>query len=471
MPINSTTYEKGRNKQQIWNQQAIAGVGWRWKPSPDPESSVTVDKAVSVYKKSDVVKTPNYRERKKNGQYLAPLPYYLERSKNVYPNGTYCYNYKGTNAYWQSVSRERQQWDGALGLVNPTGNIAWGLTGAVPHSVPSSVQNAALTAALLDLRGSKVNLAQAWAERMQTVNLLKDTATRITSAIFATSRRDWKAVARSLAIPSRPILLEMQKRGYGPRLRRGQDYGDVLASNWLALQYGWKPLLSDVYGSAESLAEAVFRDGECFRFTAKAQRREQSTSTLSFSTSQATFFERSNRTRETKCKVTLTAVLDPAMVSRVASTLGFSNPALLAWELVPFSFIVDWFLPIGNFLASLDTGNGVTYLGGCYSTVRRGSDNGSWFKGGPLEVNTGQRETSAMIITASRQYFRFDRNPIYTLPRAPLPSLKNPFSFVHLANGLALLKLLTGHKSDRPAIPKHLLQHNAYRLRSFSPWF
>lgn len=35
-----------------------------------------------------------------------------------------------------------------------------------------------------------------------------------------------------------------------------------------------------------------------------------------------------------------------------ATTLGLTNPAAIAWELVPFSFVVDWFIPIGNFLNS-----------------------------------------------------------------------------------------------------------------------
>jgi hypothetical protein len=32
--------------------------------------------------------------------------------------------------------------------------------------------------------------------------------------------------------------------------------------------------------------------------------------------------------------------------------LGLINPAVVAWELVPFSFLVDWFIPVGKFLDS-----------------------------------------------------------------------------------------------------------------------
>jgi hypothetical protein len=34
------------------------------------------------------------------------------------------------------------------------------------------------------------------------------------------------------------------------------------------------------------------------------------------------------------------------------SQLGLANPAAVAWELVPFSFVVDWFTDAGTFINS-----------------------------------------------------------------------------------------------------------------------
>jgi hypothetical protein len=36
----------------------------------------------------------------------------------------------------------------------------------------------------------------------------------------------------------------------------------------------------------------------------------------------------------------------------LASRLGLINPASVAWELVPFSFVVDWFTGFGSYLDS-----------------------------------------------------------------------------------------------------------------------
>jgi hypothetical protein len=42
--------------------------------------------------------------------------------------------------------------------------------------------------------------------------------------------------------------------------------------------------------------------------------------------------------------------------------VGFTNPLEVAWELVPFSFAADWFVPVGSWLSGLDALLGLTDL-------------------------------------------------------------------------------------------------------------
>lgn len=53
-------------------------------------------------------------------------------------------------------------------------------------------------------------------------------------------------------------------------------------------------------------------------------------------------------------------VADPN--ARLASQLGFVNPAVVAWELVPFSFVVDWFVNVGDVLSSYTDFLGFKFL-------------------------------------------------------------------------------------------------------------
>jgi hypothetical protein len=57
---------------------------------------------------------------------------------------------------------------------------------------------------------------------------------------------------------------------------------------------------------------------------------------------------------------------------------GLLNPALLYWELMPYSFVVDWFIPVGDVLASLTAGLG---LEGCVGGLVYVSEQ-SWIFGG-----------------------------------------------------------------------------------------
>lgn len=48
--------------------------------------------------------------------------------------------------------------------------------------------------------------------------------------------------------------------------------------------------------------------------------------------------------------------LDGSALSRAIGRqlYGFSNPAAVLWEATPFSFVGDWFFPIGDYLNDLD---------------------------------------------------------------------------------------------------------------------
>lgn len=46
------------------------------------------------------------------------------------------------------------------------------------------------------------------------------------------------------------------------------------------------------------------------------------------------------------------------------NSLGLVNPLSLAWELLPMSFVVDWFIPIGGFLRQLTAPLGLEFTYG-----------------------------------------------------------------------------------------------------------
>lgn len=53
--------------------------------------------------------------------------------------------------------------------------------------------------------------------------------------------------------------------------------------------------------------------------------------------------------------------------------LGLTNPAVVAWELIPFSFLWDWCFDIGNYLESFTDWVGVSVDNPGFSTFCRGT--------------------------------------------------------------------------------------------------
>lgn len=119
-----------------------------------------------------------------------------------------------------------------------------------------------------------------------------------------------------------------------------------LAGQWLELSYGWLPLLADIHSSVEVLQEPlpplILKAG-----TSAHDPGETRYNQLDYYQWQ----------RWARCGCRITALHPGAYL---ANKLGLVNPATVLWEVVPFSFVVDWFLPVGRFLESFTDFVGVT---------------------------------------------------------------------------------------------------------------
>lgn len=141
------------------------------------------------------------------------------------------------------------------------------------------------------------------------------------------------------------------------------------------------------------------------------------------------------------CKV----VLHYDVLSKTKALLsrgGVSNPALIAWELVGFSFVVDWAAPIGEWLATMDSDFGLKFKSGTCSQVYETKLKLS-VAGGSAVFNANRAKSVYGV--ASSRMFRFNRS-VYTTTPWPLPYVKNPFSVQHGLNALALLRAQVKYK-------------------------
>lgn len=107
-----------------------------------------------------------------------------------------------------------------------------------------------------------------------------------------------------------------------------------LSNHYLELQFGWLPLISDVYNSLDAFRTALRTRGSTVRSSSRGSTQNGRNS--------AGF---------------VAVVKNPAL--NTLNQLGLANPLVVLWELVPFSFLIDYFINIGDSLKDLTLGLGL----------------------------------------------------------------------------------------------------------------
>jgi hypothetical protein len=128
-----------------------------------------------------------------------------------------------------------------------------------------------------------------------------------------------------------------------------------------------------------------------------------------------------------------------------ANVFGLTNPLIVAWELVPFSFVADWFLPIGKTLENLTATNGLTFVGGYTVTKRTDSSDASYTPGSPWfeSGSSGPFWTAdSGNMKFTQRHFSISRAGMGSFPSVQFPSFKDPRSFAHAASAIALISSL-----------------------------
>jgi hypothetical protein len=132
------------------------------------------------------------------------------------------------------------------------------------------------------------------------------------------------------------------------------------AKRWLEYQYGWKPLVTDMYQTYHQMMD--FATYHLVRVEAKKTYRtrhvvewpdEEFNGSLEKVTYRSSY----------RMKVGGIARMEQ---DRLLALSGYTslNPASLAWELVPFSFVADWVWNLGGYLRSLESSLLLTVLNG-----------------------------------------------------------------------------------------------------------
>jgi hypothetical protein len=227
--------------------------------------------------------------------------------------------------------------------------------GQAPYTYDNRERVSTQLAAYEALKGqlSSANLAVTIAERQQAMAMIAQRLTQISGFLRNLRKGDISAAARALGYESK-----QPRRNGKPRDSRLKEYRSAakrgsknLAGNYLEFHFGWAPLVADIYGATQVLSAPI----KSTRVRGKGTTVERIDLTYPGTNLRYKY--------DIQCGCQLISdvyISNPNLY--LTTQLGLTNPAVVAWELVPFSFVVDWFVNVGQFLASFTDFHGLTLV-------------------------------------------------------------------------------------------------------------
>lgn len=321
-----------------------------------------------------------------------------------------------TSEYMASLDSKRARY------LNANTSTSW------PNDDPEmdNIRSRAETQALLKFADYKVDLGTFLAESVKTADHLASTASSLYRSFIAVKQRDWKTVYREL-IQGRNVKLP---RELDRRLQRPHVVGQDISRRWLEYQYGWKPLMNDIKGIYDTLSAGLENALLLHAYSSASAEVDMSGISTGGTYGASRYVTSGVAKLKGRCKITgqLTATS-----ARNAARVGLINPAAVAWELVPYSFAVDWAIPVGNVLQALNATRGTTFVGGCFTSLA--------FTKVKVSMTRTNASSSVKPTEGEALKYMMDRKVYSSYPTPSLYS-KSPFSTSHVASALALLRQL-----------------------------
>lgn len=214
----------------------------------------------------------------------------------------------------------------------------------------------------------------------------------------------------------------------GDKPLKGKD----LANAWLEMRYGWSPLMYEIQGAIELLEEKILGG--------KLARSYSKTTSSSYTDKSAV------RTSGVTCvhdatindHVTISCLIKPENPSRIIlGQLGFDNPALIAYELMPYSFVVDWFYNIGDYLQSQTALAGLSLDYVSITKTRYLQDE-------ITVLGPGDNPGSKPDYAGRHTYYSKLKQRDLSIPQPPMPTLGVDMDWKRLLDSLAMLSQQSG---------------------------
>jgi hypothetical protein len=282
-----------------------------------------------------------------------------------------------------------------------------------------------------------IDLGVALGEARETAAFVQSAALRLYGAYHAARKRDVSGMLKALGVSRTSNAKRQQLR----------DIPHAAADVWLEYSYAVRPLLADVYGAVSAL-EKRHKRPEVVKTRARVTNELDHKMATSGVNPGSADIEWSLQGTLTSSIELSFEIANPFLYT--LSQLGLTNPMNVAWELVPFSFVVDWFIPIGSWFDGLVPPQGISSVRGSQSYYGNFKGKGRLVCNFPVPPNT---KDGASVFPASWSSVFHGRSPITSYPRYHLVGADFSLSKEQVASGISLLwSAGVSRKAERKAL-------------------
>lgn len=266
------------------------------------------------------------------------------------------------------------------------------------------------TQALLKLGDRKLSLGEAILEARSSFNTAVHLTTKVAKIMRYARRGQWNNIRSNLGLKGNHTYVSKR-----------------FADNWLEYSYGIMPLVNDATDAWTLYQEGLSRKPLMLSVERNITR------SFSATHDDATLICSVAGRRSTRCK--LYARLNNAFVDNI-QRLGLINPVELGWAMMPFSFMVDWVLPIGSVLEASTARSGLVFVDGSMSGKTTWSSSFTI----PLPKPSG-RYTYGGAVRGHMSGSAYKRQKLYSFPQ-PVLWIASPFSISRATSLLAIVRQL-----------------------------
>lgn len=275
------------------------------------------------------------------------------------------------------------------------------------------------------LNDSKIELGVALLEGREAVRMIADSLLKLARFIDRLRARDFLGAARALGVSSSTV-------------RSGASFSEA----WLSFMFGWKPLIDDIASYAELFQ--TLGDRAQVRASVKVSRDDMTETSGKWEFDVENYVRCSAQYQRyllfaSSYKISCYLGLENSFF-RDLNRLGLANAASIGWAVVPWSFVLDWAIGIGDILSGLAADVGLTFISGSETFYQEGRTHYK-MQSGTVKAIAGQKLVRSSFDPAftPAKIVRFERKVLDSVPLSFVPYIKNPFDSFKVTTSVALL--------------------------------